>query len=187
MFRKLLPVAALLLVAAAGFRSAGLALFTDTATLDANSFTTGTVDISTTPATALFNVAAMVPGDSVTQALTVSNDGTAELRYSVTASATNADGLGLKDILTLTIKTAGTNCATFDGAQLYAGDLDSGVGGVILGDGAQGAQAGDRTLAAAASEVLCFRVSLPIATGNGSQGAATVATYTFAAEQTANN
>ncbi|MBA4180329.1 MAG: hypothetical protein C0506_07055 [Anaerolinea sp.] len=187
MFRKLLPMVALLLVAAAGFRSAGLALFTDAATLDANSFVTATVDISTNPATALFNVTAMVPGDTVTQSLVVTNAGTAQLRYAVTASATNADGLALKDQLALVIKTLGTNCATFDGGELYTGDLDSGVGGVIFGDTAQGAQAGDRTLNAAASETLCFRVSLPIGTGNGSQGAATTATYTFTAEQTANN
>jgi hypothetical protein len=46
---------------------------------------------------------------------------------------------------------------------------------------------GDRTLAAAAVETLCFRVSLPGATGNAFQGAATTATLTFDSEQTKNN
>jgi hypothetical protein len=37
------------------------------------------------------------------------------------------------------------------------------------------------------SETLCFRVNLPLATGNGFQSATTTATFTFDAEQTANN
>ena len=186
MLRKLLPLFAVLLVAAASFRSAGLALFTDTATLNANTFVTATLDISTTPATALFNVTAMVPGDNVTQSLVVTNAGTTQLRYAVTASATNADTLGLKDSLTLVIKTLGASCAAFDGTQLYTGDLDS-VAGVIFGSTAAGADVGDRTLNAAATETLCFKVSLPLATGNASQAATTTATFTFTAEQTANN
>jgi hypothetical protein len=42
-------------------------------------------------------------------------------------------------------------------------------------------------LAAGASEVLCFRVSLPLSTGDTFQGANSDATFSFAAEQTANN
>jgi len=70
--------------------------------------------------------------------------------------------------------------------QLYTGDLDS-TGGQIFGNPAQGAQAGDRNLAVSASETLCFRVALPLSTGNAYKNAATTATFTFDAEQTANN
>jgi hypothetical protein len=56
-----------------------------------------------------------------------------------------------------------------------------------VGDASQGSQAGDRSLDAATSEILCFRVSLPSSTGNAFQGATTTATFTFSAEQTANN
>jgi len=59
--------------------------------------------------------------------------------------------------------------------------------GALFGSSAQGSQPGDRTLAAASSEVLCFQVGLPIATGNALQGAASDVTFTFDAEQTANN
>ena len=45
----------------------------------------------------------------------------------------------------------------------------------------------DRVLAAAGTEVLCFYVSLPIGAGNTLQGATTTTTFTFDAEQTANN
>ena len=77
-------------------------------------------------------------------------------------------------------------CDNFDGTQLYSGDLDS-TAGKLVGDNTQGAQAGDRALAASGSETLCFRASLASSTGNAYQGATTTATFTFDSEQTANN
>ena len=62
-----------------------------------------------------------------------------------------------------------------------------GASGAGFGNPAAGAQAGDRTLAAAANETLCFRVTLPSGTGNAYQSATTTTTFTFDAEQTANN
>lgn len=155
-----------------------LAIFTDT-DASTGSFASGTIDIESSP-TVAFTVSAMVPGDSTTQALTIDNAGTAPLRYSLTATATNLLG----DTLTLTVKTIGTSCAAFDGTSVLAATA---LDGAAIGNPAQGANAGDRTLAAAANEVLCFRVSLPLATGNTLQGATSTATFTFDAEQTANN
>lgn len=160
-----------------------LALFTDTAALGGNAFTTGTIDIATSPASALVTYSNMMPGDTANGTLTVSNSGTAQLRYAMTSSSTNADAKNLRDQLTLTIKTQGTSCAAFDGTTLYTGALSAGA----FGNPAAGAQAGDRTLAAAAGETLCFRVNLPSGTGNAYQNATTTATFTFDAEQTANN
>jgi hypothetical protein len=155
-----------------------LAIFTDT-DASTGSFEAGTVDIESSPSIA-FTVTGMVPGDTVTRALTIDNDGTASLRYALSTVA--SDPLG--DALTLQIKTLGTSCAAFDGtAVLAATTLD----GAAFGSNAQGAQAGDRTLAAAASEVLCFRVALPLAAGDALQGATADVTVTFDAEQTANN
>jgi spore coat-associated protein N len=155
-----------------------LALFTDQAQ-STGTFASGTIDITSSPSVA-FTVTNMVPGDSQTAALTVANAGTAALRYSLTSVATNTLG----DTLTLEIKTQGTSCAAFDGtAVLAATALD----GALVGSSAQGAQAGDRNLAASTSEVLCFRVALPIGTGNALQGQGSSATFTFDAEQTANN
>ena len=133
----------------------------------------------------------MAPGDQVTNPLVVTNAGSLQLRYAISGSATNADGKGLKDQLVLTIKTIdattpGTPCDNFDGTQLYSADLD-GTTGALVGDPAQGDDTGDRTLNASAGETLCFRVSLPSSTGNAFQNAATTGTFTFDAEQTANN
>ncbi len=155
-----------------------LAYFTDT-TNSTGTFAAGTVDISTSP-TILFNVTGMVPGDTNTQPITVTNGGSASLRYAMTATATNVLG----STLTLTVRTLGTSCTAFDGTSVLAATA---LDGAQIGNPATGGHSGDRTLAAAGSETLCFRVTLPSGTGDGLQGATSAATFTFDAEQTANN
>jgi len=188
--RILLALGGALTVATLAGGVVSLAVFTSTANVPANTFTTGSVIISTNPTTALVTFAAMVPGDQVTAPITVSNDGTLALRYAVSSVATNADTKGLKDQLVLTIKSGVTTCDNANyaatGVQLYSGDLDSSAG-KLIGDVATGADPGDRNLASLANEVLCFHVSLPILTGDAFQAATTTATFTFAAEQTKNN
>jgi hypothetical protein len=130
----------------------------------------------------------MVPGDSVTQPVTISNVGSVNFRYSMTSVATNPDGRALKDELVFTIKTAdaGGGCSSFTGTTVYTGDLDS-TTGKIIGDPATGAQPGDRTINSPLAETLCFRGTLPTSAGNVYQSATTTATFTFDAEQVANN
>jgi spore coat-associated protein N len=144
-------------------------------------FATGTIDVSTSPAV-LTAVASMMPGDTSTQALTVANAGTGDLRYSLAVAATNPLGSALQ--LAIRSEDAGGGCAAFTGTSILAATT---LDGAALGNPAQGANAGDRTLAAGASEVLCVRVSLPLSTGNALQAASSAATFTFDAEQTANN
>jgi spore coat-associated protein N len=170
----------------AGSLSAGalsLALFTSTAAVSGNAFTAGTIVLGAAPATAALTATNLMPGDIVNGSITVTNSGTAQLRYAMSSTSTNADAKALRDQLQLTVKSAGTSCAAFDGTTLYTGALSA----AAFGSNAAGAQAGDRTLNAAANEVLCFRATLPAATGNAFQGATTTATFTFDAEQTANN
>jgi hypothetical protein len=164
------------------------AVFTDTQDVTDNTFTTGEVDISVTPATAAIGMTGMMPGDEVTAPLTVTNAGTVELRYAVT-STTTEDVLAAE--LDLTIKSGVATCTNAgfdtDGDPVYGPDVLGSVAGTsIIGDPTQGAQAGDRVLAAAADEVLCFNVLLPDAATAGA-GLTTTATFTFDAEQTANN
>jgi hypothetical protein len=148
-------------VVSLGAGAMSLAIFTDTAA-SSGTFTSGTIDITSSP-TVAFTVSAMMPGDANTQALTIANAGTGALRYSLTTVATNTLGA----TLTLTVKTQGTNCATFDGTTVLAATA---LSGAAIGNPAQGADSGDRVLAAATNEVLCFRVSLPLATGKCAAG-----------------
>ena len=180
-------VTAVLAMASIGTTAYTFALFTSSAANGANAFATGTIVIGVTPASAVLTASNMMPGDVANGTLTVQNNGTGTLRYAMTTAATNADTKDLRDQLTLVVKTKDTNtagCGNFNGTQLFSGTLAA----ALLGDPATGGQAGDRTLAGAATEVICFRATLPLlGTGNAFQGAATTATFTFAAEQTANN
>ena len=176
----------------AGLASSGAALFTSTAGVDANTFTTGTVIISTNPTTALITYANMAPGDQVTQPLTISNDGSLQLRYAMTSVSDNDDTKALRGQLLLKIKSGVADCDNThfategDDPPVYDGTLAS----ALFGLPATGPDTGDRILdpaPATHSEVLCFNASLPGNTGNAFQDATTTTTFTFSAEQTVNN
>lgn len=182
--RKLLGLAVVGLMATSLVTGAlSLALFTDTAAVGGNTFTAGAISISTNPTSAFLTLDPLMPGDTVNASLVVTNDGTAALRYAMTSSSTNADSKALRDQMGLVVKTVGTSCATFDGATLYSGSLAN----AAFGDVTAGSDTGDRTLAGGVGETLCFRASLDIATDNTFQNASTTSTFTFTAEQTANN
>lgn len=173
-----------------------MALYTDQET-DNNTFTTGTIILDSTKIAALsLTTSALMPGDNVRSPVTVENDGSAQLRYAVSQTSTNADTLLLRDELSLVIRTEDTGGGAFgtDGDYCDDGNGTSvhsaaalGASSNLVGDPTQGSQAGDRTLNAGANEVLCFYVSLPLSAANSSQGASTTTTFTFDAEQTANN
>lgn len=167
-----------------------LAVFTDQEQITGNQFTVGSVNLTLSNNSQLvsFTSPAMVPGDTVTAPLTVTNAGSMALRYAVTSTTTENT---LAAALVLTVKSGVTTCNNASwqssGTVLYQGALGATTGSAVFGNPAQGAQGGDRTLAAAANEVLCFNVTLPLAASTAVQGLTTTATFTFDAEQTANN
>jgi spore coat-associated protein N len=175
--------------------SVSTAIFTSSATVGSNTFDTGTLVIGTSPTSAIWTaVTAGAPGDRVTGSLTVSNTGTLPLRYAVSAGNTNST---LAAAMNLRIglqaggscdfpyfNTSGTTTTLTDDTQLFSGAMNTTA---VIGNNAQGAQAGDRTLAASGSEVLCFSAVLPLSAGNTLQGLSNTVTFTFDAEQTANN
>ena len=166
------------------------AVFTDTQTNNNSTFTVGTIALDPTKIAALdMTTSAMMPGDDTTGLVEVKNIGTAQLRYAVSQTSTNPDTKALYSSLQITVKdhdTTGNTCTAFDGTSLYS-TATLGSSSNLVGDPTQGADTGDRTLAAGASDYLCIRVGLPLSTGNSVQGASTVTTFSFAAEQTSNN
>jgi predicted ribosomally synthesized peptide with SipW-like signal peptide len=179
--RGIIALLAALSALTLGAGSVSLALFTD-ADSSTWSFTTGTIDIESNPAV-MTAVSAMMPGDTAADSLTILNAGTADLRYAMTTAATNALG----DELDVEVREEDADgaCDDFDGAVLVpAGTALDGAG---FGSSAQGADGGDRVLTGGSSEVLCFQVSLPLTTDDTFQGATSTATFSFLAEQTANN
>ena len=170
--------------------ASALALFTGAN--PSSDFTRGTLKITALADGGLFTLTNMAPGDQVTEPITVTNAGTPALRYAVT-STTTEDTLAAQLDLTIWDEAeegdAGTTCnSTAPASVLYGpAELGSTTGIDVIGDATLGAQRGDRTLAAGASEVLCFRVSMPLSWDSTSQNLTTVPTYDFHAEQTANN
>lgn len=189
--RALLLGVALLSAIGIGAGRLSLAIFTDQEAVDAT-FASGSVDLDGPGIDQLtLSVDPMMPGDSINDDVVVANAGSAELRYAVTTASTNTDGKGLRDALVLTVRTVdattpGTPCDDFDGTVLVDAEA-FGALGTGFGDATAGADSGDRTLAPAASETLCFRVELPLATDETYADATTTTTFTFAAEQTTNN
>ncbi|TMB95866.1 MAG: hypothetical protein E6J42_10030 [Chloroflexi bacterium] len=180
---------------AAIFGVGSQALFTDSAPVGSNTFDTGTLDITTSPTSAIWTaVTAGAPGDRATGPLTVNNAGSLQLRYAVTGSNTSSTLAGAMN-LRIALRggascdfpyhnTDGTNTTLTDDTQLYSGLLSTAA---LIGNNAQGNQSGDRTLNGGASENLCFGVVLPLSAGNTLQGLSNTTTFTFDAEQTSNN
>jgi hypothetical protein len=180
----LLTVALLLATVTTFMAQSAAALFTDSAAVPTNTFTAGTADISAAPASALLSASALAPGDKVTAPLTVTNAGTLQLRYAMTSSHTNG---AFAAQLTLRIVPVVNVGACTGATDFSAAIYNSALSTAAFGNPAQGAHAGDRVLAAGTSEVLCFQAELPLAADNSAQGLTTTATFTFDAEQTANN
>ena len=181
----LIGLTALAVTSIAAATMVSMALFTDNAVVNNNNFTAGTIDISTTPATALFNVSAMMPGDSVYGQLNVANGGSGQLRYAMTSSSTDdSQHLAAAVTLEIRVKAAGTCAGDFTGTSVMS---PTALSLAAFGDPATGANTGDRVLNASASENLCFKASLDSSTDDSYQGATTTTTFTFSAEQTANN
>ena len=189
--RPLLALAAVALaITSLGAGVFSMAYFTSSASVDANTFTTGTIVITTSPTTALVTFSNMMPGDTVTAPLTVNNDGSAQLRYAATAASTDVDGKHLRTQLMLTVKSGVTTCTNAgfgSSGTVIRTSVALGATTTVFGDVATGAQTGDRNLNGSSNEVLCFQVNLPGATGNAYQASTTTTTFTFDAEQTANN
>jgi len=154
-----------------------LAVFTSTDAASAE-FTTGTIILEASPAT-LFQVDGILPGDSGSATLTVANDGTGDLRYAMTSSSTGGP-TGLAGELDLTIQVGACPSA---GATLYAGSLN----GAAFGLPAQGPDTDDQEIVSGGSQDLCFSWDLPLSTDTAFQDSTTTTTFTFEAEQVANN
>jgi spore coat-associated protein N len=168
------------------------ALFTDTQGADGSGFTTGTVDLATSPASVIVSSDNLAPGDTVTGPVTVQNTGSLEYRYSVTDLATNVDGLGLHTQLQLAVYAVpdAAQCTKDGTATLTPLGTKAGVAladELLLGNSTQGQDAGDRIVPAGGADLLCVRVDLPLATTNEFQSATSEIRFTFNAEQTANN
>jgi hypothetical protein len=175
--RALLAILLASSLATLGAGAMSLAVFTDADATD-GAWSTGTISLVAGPATT-FGASGMMPGDTGVQTVTVLNDGTGELRYAMTSTETDPDGL----LAQMTVEIFAGACPAA-GVPLYSGTF----AGASLGDATQGSHAGDRVVAAGATDSLCFAWELPfLTTGNAFQDASGSAVFDFLGEQTDNN
>lgn len=162
------------------------ALYSETVEVPGNHFAVGTIDLTVSPASTVFNVPSMMPGDSFYETVTVGNSGTEPLRYAMT-KGDNWTG-DLNSVLTIATSTNTTcDAAGWPSGEWVSTEQPFGDTDAIFGDTAQGDQAGDRVLAGGDSETLCFKVSLPASVEGDHAGEELNSTFSFVAEQVANN
>lgn len=162
------------------------ALFTDDGHVE-STFSTGTVNLTfdnnqqgalAAPyALTSLAIANGKIGSTTISPLTVHNAGSLTFNYSATTSSTGS--AALSSALQVSIVSLGPS-GTCDATTPFAGSLSN-------GSGLNATSISARSLAAGASEVLCFKVTLPTtgsdATDNALQAATTTAKFAFAAVQ----
>jgi hypothetical protein len=172
--------------------TSAITLFTDQETNPDNTFTTGTITLGIDPATAMFTVTGMAPGDVEYSGLEVSNSGNLDLRYALTTTADGSSTLDEQLDLTIDIVTgAGADAIWYTSDDVVGTANIYGADGVLssafIGDPTTGADSGDRTLSSGTSERLRFKVMLPLDTGDSYQNTTCTVVFVFDAEQTDNN
>jgi len=169
-----------------------IALFTDQEENPGNAFTTGTVDLAIDPATAMFTVTNMAPGDVKYKGIELTNSGSLELRYAMTTTADAASLLDEQLDLTIDVVTGNGTDTIWYTADDVVGEAniygpDGALSSAFIGNPAPGNQTGHRILIADGNERLRFTVELPLNTGNTFQNTTCTVAFVFDAEQTINN
>ncbi|WP_127588266.1 TasA family protein [Paenibacillus koleovorans] len=143
------------------------AIFTDTTTNSNNILSSAKLDLATSPASQIYNITDLVPGDTVTRSVTVTNPGTVAFTYRVTGSSST-------NTLLWTDTTDGFQLEIKEGAATYFSGPIS-----LLNSN----PAADLSLASGANTSLSFKISFPVSAGNTFQNLSETITFTFSATQ----
>lgn len=164
------------------------AYWTDDVVISGSTFTAGTLDLQVNNvdayATTTLSMSAMVPGNSSAEVLTVKNNGTAPLKYTMTGGLTGTNAADYNTAaangLLLTISVGGTKSGTGNASTCTGGTVL--VNAVPLTSTTTTAIIATRRPAAAmvqnATEALCFQVKLADTAPSSLQGKTATATFT---------
>ena len=185
---KKILISLVILVASVSFLTGAMfAMFMDVESSPDNVFSAGTLALGTNPATAMFTVSGMLPGDVEYSGIEVSNNGTLSLRYAMTTTADNTSTLDEQLVLTIDVVTSAGNDTIWYTSDDVVGEANIyGPDGVLssaaIGDPTRGADPGDRILASLSSERLRFKVTLPLSTDDTYQNTNCTVSFVFYAE-----
>ena len=186
--RAVLSLGLLLGIAAPGT----LAYWTDNATVDGGTFTSGTMDVRLTDGdmetytSTTLNMTDMAPGSSSAELIKLKNTGTVNITYQV-------DGAGADVADTPPDLGAALRLNIYADGVVNGNTCSAGANGVLVTEGAaaEGTALGtamlkaQRPVAKQAAETLCVQVFLPTDAASALQGSKTVVTLTVAATSVA--
>ena len=162
------------------------AYWTDDVTITGSTFTAGTLDLqvnnadSYTTTTLGMSSTPMVPGNTSAQVLTVKNNGTVPLTYTLTGGlgGTDAAAFNTAAALNLTISSGGAVSGSGNAATCTGGSVI--YGPTALTNVTSTAIIGTRRgpVAAAGTEALCFQITFDAAAPGTLQGKTATATFT---------
>ena len=191
--RYLIAGIALVGVAGAGIGSiASSALFTDTESTTAATITSGTIAITAGgDYNSYFPTSSMMPGDDKYGIITIAN-GNGAARLSSTANWSVANALTTDLEIRMVSATSTSTCTS---STDFSSPLNSVVkpasssatSFAMFGSATAGDQTGDQTLAVNTTYYYCVNVKMPTSMPTAAQGDTSDLTFTFNAEQTANN
>lgn len=164
------------------------AFWTDDVAITGTTFTAGTLDLQvndsdTSVSTTTLGMAVMVPGNTSAEVLTLKNNGTAPLKWTMTGGLTGTDAgaFGTAGSLALTVSAGGTrsgsgNSATCSGGTTLVNEV------ALTATTTTGLVTTRQPVAAAmappATQTLCFQVTLDAAAPSSLQGKTASATFT---------
>jgi predicted ribosomally synthesized peptide with SipW-like signal peptide len=162
------------------------AYWTDDVTISGTTFTTGTLDLqvnssdSYSTTTLGMSSTPMVPGNTSAEVLTVKNNGTVPLKYTLTGGLAGTDAVAFNTAaaLKLTIVSGGTRAGSGNAATCTGGTTI--YGPTALTNVTTTAIIGTRRgpVAAAGTEALCFQITFDAAAPSTLQGKTATATFT---------
>jgi predicted ribosomally synthesized peptide with SipW-like signal peptide len=162
------------------------AYWTDDVTISGTTFTTGTLDLqvnssdSYSTTTLGMSSTPMVPGNTSAEVLTVKNNGTVPLKYTLTGglAGTDAAAFNTAAALKLTVVSGGTRSGSGNAATCTGGTTI--YGPTALTNVTTTAIIGTRRgpVAAAGTEALCFQITFDTAAPSTLQGKTATATFT---------
>jgi predicted ribosomally synthesized peptide with SipW-like signal peptide len=194
--RAILSLGAVAVLATGMSVKGTFAFWTDAATANTGTFTSGTLDISVNGALAAqnggstsltnFKLDTMVPGESVAFSFPVKNEGTVPLTYKVTGTGSGAlavaNGMQYAVFFGSSASNTGTS-ANGNRAGSCGSTAATDTNTTLLTATSTTLTGSDRTLASGASETVCVVARLNFNAGNDLQGKSGSASLVFDSKQ----
>ena len=160
------------------------AFWSDDVTIAGTTLTAGTLDLqvnnSDAPSTTTLGMTAMVPGNTSAEVLTIKNNGTAPLKYTLTGGLTGTDAAAFHAAaaLRLTVVASGTKLGTGNSSTCPGGTVIYGPAALtnVTSTAIIGTRRGPRTTGT--TESLCFQVTFDSGAPTTLQGKTATATFT---------